>query len=287
VVGPRELWVSAEFDPLVLVPLLLVHWLYGRGLARMWGRAGIGRGVRVREALAFQAGTLALVAALVWPLEPLAGTLFSAHMAQHMVLTIVAAPLLVAGRPAGPLWHGLPRSWRGPMAAPGRLWRRLSRPGPATVLQAAALWAWHVPALYEAALHDPLVHALEHAVFLLTAVAFWTAMADAARDRGPGAPIAAVWLLATAVTGGLLGAVLAWSPRPLYPHYEGLPRVWGLSALADQHLAGLIMWVPAGAVHVGAAVWLASRWLAAAARSSQALPARTALSGSSVPKQRW
>jgi putative membrane protein len=274
-IGPDDLDMAWSLDPLVLVPLALVHWLYGRGLARIWRRAGIGRGVARWQAACFLAGEAALVLALVWPFDALGQTLFSAHMAQHMLLTTAAAPLLVLGAPLVPILTALPEGWRAHAARwvlegpPARILAPLCRPMPSTLLHAAALWAWHAPALFEAALLDPMLHALEHATFFATALAFWWAMAHSPR-RGPSGPgIAAVWMLVTVVQGGLLGALLTFAGRQLYPGYGDAPTLWGLSPVEDQALAGLIMWVPACLVQIGAGVALVARWLGGVERSAR------------------
>ena len=109
-VPPEGIWYAWSFDPLILVPLLLTHWLYGRGVLKLWRQAGIGRGIRRFEAACFLAGELTLVLALVWPFDALGGTLFSGHMIQHMLLMVVAPPLLVLGRPLAPVMWALPEA---------------------------------------------------------------------------------------------------------------------------------------------------------------------------------
>lgn len=264
---PADLWAAWTADPYVLLPLLIAHWLYGRGVFRLWRRAG-----RLPLALSgthvayFVAGEVVLLLALVSPLEELAGALLSAHMAQHLLLMTVAPLLLIAGRPEIAFAWALPRSWVESIAVgsgwrlPRRAFRAGLRPVPAVLLHGAALWAWHAPAAYEAALRSPALHALEHAMFLATALMLWRSITGAAHAAGP----AAAAMLATLVTlihSGFLGALLTFAPRPLYGSYgAGLPA-FGMTALGDQQLAGLLMWVPAGLLYLAAVLLLGRRLL--------------------------
>lgn len=259
-IGPNEVWFAWTFDPVVLVPLALGWWLYGRGLARK-------PGFRDGRAVSYAAGMALVVLALVWPLDALGETLFSAHMAQHMVLTVFAPPLLLLGRPAGPVLVGLPLRLRRSVGLAGRLLRRriapLLRPGPASLLHAVAVWAWHAPVAFDAALADEWVHRAEHASFFLTALLFWAMVLRASRSRRAdrmAEPAAAGALLFTLMHSGLLGCLIAFAPEPLYA-YGIRPTAWGISPLTDQQLAGLVMWVPAGFAYIGAGVALIGLWL--------------------------
>lgn len=263
---PHDLWAAWSLDPLVLAALFAGGWLYARGVERMWRRAGAGRGVRRWQAGCFAAGWAALLLALVSPLHPLGEVLFSAHMAQHELLVAVAAPLLVLGRPLVPLLWAVPVPWR---RAAGRWaktrsvragWRALSAPLVAWLLHAAALWLWHLPAAYQAALRIPAVHAAQHAAFLGTGLLFWWALFHG-RDGRMGYGAAVFYLFATAMHGGALGALLALSPTPWYPAYEGVTAAWGLTPLEDQQLAGLIMWIPGGLSYLVAGLALLAAWM--------------------------
>jgi cytochrome c oxidase assembly factor CtaG/cytochrome c2 len=187
-------------------------------------------------------------------------------MVQHELLIVVAAPLLVLGRPLIPFVWALPLPWRravGRWAASGsvrRVWVLVSLPLVAWGLHAAAIWIWHAPALFQATLHSEIVHTAQHLSFLLTALLFWWALLRGTENRP--APVAGVlYLFTTAVHTNLLGALLAFSNRLWYPIYDASTAPWGLSPLEDQQLAGLIMWVPAGVVYLVAALALAASWL--------------------------
>jgi putative membrane protein len=265
-VRPDTLWHSWSFDPLVLVPLLLACWLYARGVWHLWTRAGWGRGVAYFHALSFALGAAVLFVALVSPLDQLGETLLSAHMAQHGLLVAVVPLLLLLGKPGVAFAWALPESWR--KSVLGSIsWRwltgtlnTLSRPLSAAVLHGLALWFWHAPAAFDAAVASYGVHALEHASFFGTALLFWRAILDAHSSRRAGRALGATF--ATLMHGGLLGGLITMAPYPLYTGYRGRTELWGLSLLEDQQLAGLLMWVPMGVVYLGACLVLASRLVA-------------------------
>lgn len=279
---PHDLASAWTLDPWVAVPLLVSGWLYARGTERMWRRSGAGRGVRRWEAGCFAAGWLVLAAAMVSPLHALGEALFSAHMAQHVLLMAVAAPLLVLGRPVVPFLWGVPPAWRRQLGgwARGRAvraaWGALTAVSAAWLLHAAAIWLWHLPALYQATLASEGVHALQHLSFLGTALLFWWALVHGRRGRtGYGGALLA--LFTTALHGGGLGALLTFSPRPWYPAYAEAGAPWGLTPLEDQQLAGLIMWIPAGVAYLVAALLLLAGWMRESERRTARWEERGAL----------
>jgi putative membrane protein len=260
-----------SWDPAVLAPLVLSGLLYAVGLARLWRRAGVDQGIRRWEAACFAAGWLGLFIALVSPLDALGGILFSAHMAQHEVLILIAAPLLVLGRPLAPFLWALPKEARETaghwVQAPpvARAWRSLTAPVTVWVLHGVALWIWHLPDLYQATLGDDFIHALQHLSFFGSAALFWWALIHGRFGRlGYGAAV--LWVFTTSMHSGVLGALLTFAPRLWYPIYEARTGEWGLSALEDQQLAGLIMWVPAGVLFIVLGLGLFAAWLGEAER---------------------
>ena len=268
--APPDLWLAWSFDPGVVLPLALAAGLYARGVRALWRQAGAGHGVRRWQAGAFAAGWLVLAIALISPLHELGEALFSAHMAQHELLMAVAAPLLVLGRPVVPFLWGLPIAWRrnaGRWAAtpPVRAtWHLLTLPSVAWTVHALAIWAWHAPRLYDAAVTSDLMHALQHASFLGSALLFWWALIHGRNGRlRYGASV--LYIFTTALHTTALGAVLSLATRPLYPVYAATAS-WGLTPLEDQQLAGLIMWVPAGIAYLIAALALMAGWLREAER---------------------
>lgn len=263
-------WLAWHFDSLVAVNVLLLAVLYGRGLVRVWGRAGFGRVVARWRAVAFGTGLLALMVALMSPLDTLAEDLSWVHMTQHMVLMVVAAPLMMAGSAGLVITWSLPLRWRQvvwhglrPIKLGSRLRLRFLLWNPLWVwtLHAVGLWVWHLPVLYELALSDPLVHDLEHLTFFLVACLFWRVVIDS-RVRptlNPGLSI--FYLFTTSLHAMVLGVLMALSPRVWYPTYVGRTERWGLSPLADQQLAGLIMWMPACMVYAVIGTALFASWL--------------------------
>jgi putative membrane protein len=259
----RDVWTG---DLWITLPLAVSGTLYAVGVTRVWRRIGVNRAVRVWQASSFAFAWLLLVIALVSPLHWLGERLFTAHMVEHEILMVVAAPLLVVARPMGAILWALPRGWRphiggvGQIRAVAPLWSWLTDPVAATLLHGIALWTWHEPALYEAALAHPIVHWFQHLSFFITAVLFWWALLRGrARERGYGAAI--FYLFATALHSGFLGILLSIARQPLFPVQTSRAPDWGLTPLEDQQLAGLIMWVPAGLVYAGAALVLAGVWI--------------------------
>lgn len=262
-------FAAFSFEPHVVVGFAIAIVLYARGLTHLWRRAAIGRAVPVRHALAFAAGLLTLATAVVSPLDALAGQLASMHMVQHMLMMAVAAPLLVAAKPLPVFLAALPTDWtrrlvgawkRGRILKPA--WNAATHPSVATLSQGAVLWLWHAPLFYQAALVDELVHELEHITFFGTALLFWWSAVHLGGARGR--VIGATMLVATMLHTGLLGALMTFSRLPWYPIYGQSASAWGLSPVDDQQLAGLIMWVPAGAVYMLGAILLLASWLAEA-----------------------
>jgi putative membrane protein len=262
-VPPDAFWRAWTFDPLVVGLLLVACWGYGRGVRRLWARAGLWRGIGRWHVLLFALGQTVVVIALVSPLDRLGGTLLSAHMAQHGVLVTAAPLLLLLGKPGVAFAWALPTGWsRQNLAAVA--WRplakaglRLSRPFPAATLHGLALWIWHAPGLFDAAVEREWLHTLEHASFFGTALLFWRAVLGARSGERVGFALAAAFV--TLMHGGLLGGLITMARRPLYGWYEGRTEPWGLTALDDQQLAGLLMWVPMGLVYFGACLGLAAR----------------------------
>ena len=217
-----------------------------------------------RRASLFVAGLAVVAVALSPPLDGAAGKRFSAHMAQHVLLMLAAAPLLVAARPGAMVLEALPVPSR------ARVGRSLHRPGwraarrlvtnPVVVLTVAVggFWAWHLPRLYQAALSNAAVHWLEHATFLAGAFLFWTIVLDAGPKRRLGLGPTCGFVFAAMLTNIWLAAGLAFATTPLYAAYA---RSGAASALADQQLAGVIMWVPADIVYFVTLLWLFRRLL--------------------------
>lgn len=258
-------WLWTE-NPLVLGPLALLGGLYALGVTRLWRPVGRGRGVRHWQAVSFALGWLLLFGALVSPLHLLGERLFAAHMTEHKIFMALASPLLAVARPFGGVIWAFPSTLRPGVGSLGRsrLWRLSGRwltdPAITTALHSGALWAWHSPALYDAALRSSIVRWARHVSFLASALLFWWALLrGCARRRGYGAAV--FHLFATALHCGLLGILLRFARWPIYPLQTSAAPQWGLTPLEDQQLAGLIMWVPPGLVYAVAALALAGLWV--------------------------
>lgn len=251
---------DAALQAAVAALLVTAAMLYAKGFRRLPGP----HRSATRGAMLFAGGWATLALALVSPLAAWSEGLFSAHMIQHELLMVVAAPLLVLGRPLA-LWvWALPGQWR---SKAGRavhersfagVWRVVSSPLAATVLHAAAIWIWHVPRVFELSEASVAAHALQHAVFLFSAVLFWWALLKPARGGRIGAAVACLFV--TMLHTGALGVLLTFSADVWYPSATSHAAHWGLTPLEDQQLGGLVMWVVGGLPYVAAALALASRW---------------------------
>lgn len=260
--GPADvvptLATAWSLAPAYLLPPVLLVVFYALGLARLWHRAGVGRGVGTGAVAAFVAGVLALFLAVVWPLDAYGEWSLGAHMAQHMVLLAVVPPLLLAGQPVAVVAQALPRRWLRPLHTVGASTHALllaSLAG-ATLAHSAVMWLWHLPAATTAALNHEGIHVLMHASFLLAGLWFWSALIRCVREPSTGVVPALVALVAIMMQMGLLGALLTFSPRVLFPIYIERATALGMEPLVDQQLAGLIMWVPACLPYLGGALWL-------------------------------
>lgn len=253
---------------IVTVLIVLAAVAYAIGLRRVRQRGGDrGRRIGALRALSFALGLACLAIALVSPLDRSGSQFFSIHMIQHELLMLVAAPLLVAGRPLPLfLWcfGDTARSSVGHLTNSAVVrtgWSFLLAPMTAWTLHALTLWLWHVPAFFNAAMRSPPLHDLQHVTFLAAALAFWAALFETRRPEQQGAAV--VYLFTTTVHTSVLGALITFAIHPWYAAYLQLPREGGLTALEDQQLGGLIMWVPGSLVYVGVALALLVRWIRA------------------------
>jgi cytochrome c oxidase assembly factor CtaG len=232
-VSPTIAW---SFEPTVLVgvavlaTLYVLAWRRGRSTASRhkpgWGRMAL-----------FFAGLLAIIAALVSPLDGLGDQLLVFHMVQHILLLDIVPILLILGlskvllRPVTRKLHGIERRAG-----------YLAHPAFAVLLYAGFMWGWHVPALYDAALRNSGVHALEHVCFAVAGTLYWWHLLSPIRSRmrlGGLGPVS--YMVSTKLLVGVLGIVLAFAPASFYPFYEHHPHYWGLSPSEDQSMAGLAM----------------------------------------------
>ncbi len=255
----RAVWT---FDAFVVLVLVASAAMYVLGVLAIQRRTRDGSHNRLHAMLLYLAGWLALAGALVSPLHWLGEHVFTFHMIEHEIVMAVAAPLLVLSRPLGMLLWALPRGVRRLI---GRTWRAmaggaarvgLTSPTGATVVHGVAIWVWHAPQLFDAAVAHESVHRLQHLSFFLTALLFWWVLL-----RRASCGVATWHLFVTMMHTTVLGALIALAPAVLYHVQTVHAAAFGLTPLEDQQLAGLVMWVPAGTVYAGAALVFAALWV--------------------------
>jgi cytochrome c oxidase assembly factor CtaG/cytochrome c551/c552 len=253
---------------LVVLAMVVSLTLYFRGVTRL--RARTDRGIQWWEWSAFALGWATIAAALLSPIATISDVLFSVHMTQHELLMLIAAPLIVAGRPmiAG-AWALSP----GARAAVFRVtregavrgtWRAITNPFVVLVVHGVVLWAWHIPAAFEWALHNPNVHAMQHLMFFVTAALFWWAIIHGRYGR-LGYGMAVFFVFATAMHTTLLGVLITFANHLWYPTYAHTAP----HPMEDQQLAGLIMWIPAGVILTLIALALFAAWLGESERRTR------------------
>lgn len=266
-VAPAEVLWAWNADPVLLLNLLLVFWLYRRGDANRLRRTTRHSQDVFRRQLAFSGGMLGLILALVSPLDLISEQLSCGHMLQHLLLMMVAAPLFILGASTRTLFIGLPEFWRRRING----WRRyrFSRclsalcwnPLFAWSLQAFVLWFWHIPRFYESALSQLAIHDLQHLSFFFSALLFWRVLLDPNRQRRLNWGTGVLYLFTTSLQTMALGVFMALSPHVWYPAYEERPLAWGLTPLEDQQIGGFLMWMPGTMMYGVIGAILLAFWL--------------------------
>ena len=244
----------------IIVPVVVTATLFAIGTARQKAR------VSARSVSCFVAGIIALVLALDSPIHELSEELFWAHMMQHEILMLVAAPLFVVSRPMVAFVWAIPKSWRARVGSVTKWhcfqdgWLAISAPGVAWLLHALALWLWHAPRLFVAALDSEALHAAQHISFFATALLFWwTLVHHHGRKLGYGGAL--LYVFTTMVHTSVLGAWLTFSASPWYYPYIKAASRWNLTAIEDQQIGGLIMWVPGGVLLTLVMLAIFLKWL--------------------------
>ena len=233
------------------------------------------------RAASFLLGLLSVWVALASPLDTFAGFVLTAHMLQHIMLMMVAPPLILLGNPLVPLVRGLPkfaaREFAGPLLnwrVATRLGKTLTQPIVALLLMGIVMFAWHVPEMYELALHSAAWHEVEHGCFFIVALIFWWPVLQPwpSQARSPRWTMVPYLVLAD-LQNTALSAILVFGDRVLYPTYTVIPRLFG-SALQDQATAGAMMWVIGSLAFVLPAVAIALKCLSTRASQSRTVPRR-------------
>jgi putative membrane protein len=225
------------------------------------------------RSFSFYVALLVLLIALASPIDAFSEKLFWVHMVQHVLLLVVAPPLIVLARPWVRLWRVLPLAARrtlarnlatGARAKPLRsISRSLGRPIPSFVIFSVVLLGWHIPVLFDATLRSGPLHALEHTLFFAAALMFWKQVIHSPPLHSSlGPPQRVVYVIGAMIVSWVLAVVLALAPSPLYGFYaHEASRPGGISALADQQIAAGIMWVPGSITFVIVIFAYVHRWL--------------------------
>jgi cytochrome c oxidase assembly factor CtaG len=242
--------------------------VYAAGVWHVWSSAGIGHGITKWNAASFCIAIVSLILALLSPFDKYADSLQSAHMVQHLVLILVAPPLLIYAQLHRAVPWAIPHYYRRGIAmrvshspALTRLASALTSPKSAFALHALALLAWHLPAPYEAAAANDGIHALEHASFLFTALLFWWGLMAPSPFRRLSDALSIPYVVGMSFIGSLIGAVLTFASVPIYDSYLTTTVIAGLTPLEDQQIAGLIMWIPGGLAYLVLAAALFIKWM--------------------------
>jgi putative membrane protein len=257
---PHAIWSEWNFDPWETFPALIALGVYGVGLYA----TGI-RAVSRARAASFVTGVLLVLGVNVSPIHSAAEGMFSVHMIQHQILMLIAAPFIVAGRPALVMALALPhrvRRWGWRVArndAVSTVLRFVKNPLAILLVFAGVLWMWHLPGPYEAAVRTNAVHALEHIMFLGISLGFWAGVMRAGPRRRISYLGAIMLVIATLMLTGWLAAVLTFGGL-VYPLYGQRAMLLGINAAHDAQLAGTIMWVPTTLIYFGAFAGLFTRW---------------------------
>lgn len=264
--APQQVLLMWKWDPLIMISLTVLGLLYASGCYRMF-RKTTQNVVRKPHVIAYFSGLFALVIALLSPVDVLGADLFWMHMIQHMIIMTVAAPLMAAAAPDFVVIWALPLPWRKTL---GKIkqrvdawqspWYLLWQPLVLWPLFAFILWIWHLPRFYEAALQDYWVHAFQHIGFFVIAFLFWRVLLDPISRLRLSTGMGILYLFATSMHAMLLGVFMTLSPRVWYPSHLLTTERWGVSALEDQQVAGLIMWMPACMIYVIVTGYIFFEW---------------------------
>ncbi|MGK7311502.1 MAG: cytochrome c oxidase assembly protein [Candidatus Longimicrobiales bacterium M2_2A_002] len=250
--------LSWTFEPTIFFGVLIAGWLYARGWRRLRQRGQGGKYLKRWRAWCYYGGLLTVVIALMSPIATFDSVFFFMHMTEHVLLIMIAAPLIWLGAPMVPTLWGFNAPARKRIGKifheshpVNRFFTFLTRPGVALAIYVLVLFGWHFPPLYDAAQGSTVVHELEHFMFIAAALIFWWPVihpSGTKRRLSYGAGI--LFIFPAKIAGFVLGAALTLSSEPFYQTFLDSPSIWGLSPLGDQQLGGLIMWVAGGLLYI-------------------------------------
>ncbi|CCF85630.1 cytochrome c oxidase assembly protein [Nitrolancea hollandica] len=243
---PTSFWSQWNVDPWLLLPLIVAAALFVRGLRRAGSGGAVTRGW---GPIAFAGGLITLFVALVWPLDPLSDALFTAHMVQYTLLTVLAPALIVFSGSSNLLLEGLPErasarviDWWNQTAFPRRAWGVLTLPLVIGLIDVGTLYFWHLPGVYELALRSWPLHALELFSFLVAGLLAWRLVRHPSRRGLRGYGVTLVFLMSTSILGVLLGMAYFFT-SPWYSIYQISAPAWGLTPRLDQQIGGIVLGV--------------------------------------------
>ena len=244
------IWFDWELNPFIWAFALIALFLYTRGLARS-------KGTRRKlhpwwKPFCYYTGVFAIITALLSPVDSLAYELFTFHMVQHLLLTLIGAPLVLLGSPMIPILRGIPRKIRSKFVNPTlrhvavrTFLKYLSLPVVAWVIYVTSILGWHTPPAYSLALTNEIVHDFEHLTFTLSGVLFWWNVIDPTPLRSNLSYLGRVpYIFLTTIPNFVLGAFITFASTPFYSHYAKRDLLFGLTAMEDQQIAGILMWIP-------------------------------------------
>jgi putative membrane protein len=265
-VNALEALTAWNWDPSIWIGTGLFAGAYLCAVGPLRRRFRSSEPVARAQVIWFLTGAAVIFFALASPLDDLGDEyLFSAHMVQHVLLTLIAPPLLLLGTPG---WLLRPLLRYPPAARAARL---LTMPLIGFASFNAVFIIWHLPVLYEATLHSESVHIFEHLLFMATGVLnWWSVLSPLPELPRLSLPAQILYLFLDGLPMTALGALIVFSPAVLYPTYAAAPRITDLSALADQQVAGLIMWMPGGMIYLAALSIVFFNWLGREERAEQA-----------------
>ncbi|MDE0076843.1 MAG: cytochrome c oxidase assembly protein [Caldilineaceae bacterium] len=297
----RALLLSWDFRPEILVALTVLGALHFVGWLRLWRRSD-GRFANCWRLASYTGGILVLALALLSPIAVLSSQLFSIHMVQHLLLMMVAPPLLLLANPFPTFLWAFPTPvriavaaafrrlavWLAADAVLGRILLKALAPATAWALYVLIFFAWHDGNAYSLALRYGVLHGLEHFTFFGAALLFWWHVIGAAPRLHPKPAqwLRVAYVLAMIPPNMLLGVALSFAETPIYPYYESLPRLYSLSVMDDQVWGGLIMWIPGSMMYVIAALALLARLLTSAEQSARVRNPHPPVMGLAPPPNR-
>ena len=247
----REILGGWNLEPISVIALLVLAGLYFVGLKRSKGQSM--KLITWWRPVALVAGVLSLLIASLSPLHNISGSLFFAHMIQHIILIMIGPPLILLGGPIVPVMRGLPSGLRREIVIPilqNRKCRKLleicTNPVVAWFVYVGSLWAWHTPRLYDEAVRNTGIHGLEHGFFVLASIFFWWCVIDPIPMKPKlSGGLRLLYLFLATLQNTVLGAFITLSTAPWYSSYLVSSEIlMGLTPMQDQRIGGLIMWIP-------------------------------------------